>query len=98
MSMKKLFFLFAFLVGLGISSSVYAQLVKEVTLTSSNTLASELGTDVGKVTTLKVNGPLGAEDFQTMKEQMNMLQVLDVGMRVYGKNSKVFRERHSKIS
>ena len=32
MSMKKLFFLFAFLVGLGISSSVYAQLVKEVTL------------------------------------------------------------------
>ena len=61
MSMKKLFFLFAFLVGLGISSSVYAQLVKEVTLTSSNTLASELGTDVGKVTTLKVNGPLGAE-------------------------------------
>ena len=52
MSMKKLFFLFAFLVGLGISSSVYAQLVKEVTLTSSNTLASELGTDVGKVTTL----------------------------------------------
>lgn len=31
MSMKKLFFLFAFLVGLGISSSVYAQLVKEVT-------------------------------------------------------------------
>lgn len=29
MSMKKLFFLFAFLVGLGISSSVYAQLVKE---------------------------------------------------------------------
>lgn len=78
MSMKKLFFLFAFLVGLGISSSVYAQLVKEVTLTSSNTLASELGTDVGKVTTLKVNGPLGAEDFQTMKEQMNMLQVLDM--------------------
>ena len=76
--MKKLFFLFAFLVGLGISSSVYAQLVKEVTLTSSNTLASELGTDVGKVTTLKVNGPLGAEDFQTMKEQMNMLQVLDM--------------------
>ena len=65
MSMKKLFFLFAFLVGLGISSSVYAQLVKEVTLTSANTLASELGTDVGKVTTLKVNGPLGAEDFQT---------------------------------
>lgn len=78
MSMKKLFFLFAFLVGLGISSSVYAQLVKEVTLTSSNTLASELGTDVGKVTTLKVNGPLGAEDFQTMKDQMNMLQVLDM--------------------
>ena len=42
MSMKKLFFLFAFLVGLGISSSVYAQLVKEVTLTSSNTLAYDL--------------------------------------------------------
>ena len=47
MSMKKLFFLFAFLVGLGISSSVYAQLVKEVTLTSANTLASELGADGG---------------------------------------------------
>ena len=76
--MKKLFFLFAFLVGLGISSSVYAQLVKEVTLTSANTLASELGADVGKVTSLKVNGLLRAEDFKTMKEQMNMLQVLDM--------------------
>ncbi len=78
MSMKKLFFLFAFLVGLGISNSVYAQLVKEVTLTSANTLASELGADVGKVTSLKVNGLLRAEDFKTMKEQMNMLQVLDM--------------------
>lgn len=78
MSMKKLFFLFAFLVGLGISSSVYAQLVKEVTLDSPNTLASKLGADVGKVTILKVSGPLGAEDFKTMKEQMNMLQVLDM--------------------
>ncbi|TWV59578.1 leucine-rich repeat protein [Parabacteroides distasonis] len=76
--MKKLFFLFAFLVGLGISSSVYAQLVKEVTLDSPNTLASKLGADVGKVTILKVSGPLGAEDFKTMKEQMNMLQVLDM--------------------
>ena len=76
--MKKLFFLFAFLVGLGISSSVYAQLVKEVTLTSANTLASELGADVGKVTSLKVNGLLRAEDFKTMKEQMGMLQVLDM--------------------
>ena len=74
MSMKKLFFLFAFLVGLGISSSVYAQLVQEVTLDSPNTLASKLGVDVGKVTILKVSGPLGAEDFKTMKEQMNMLQ------------------------
>lgn len=78
MSMKKLFFLFAFLVGLGISSSVYAQLVQEVTLDSPNTLASKLGVDVGKVTILKVSGPLGAEDFKTMKEQMNMLQVLDM--------------------
>lgn len=78
MSMKKLFFLFAFLVGLGISNSVYAQLVKEVTLTLANTLASELGADVGKVTSLKVNGLLRAEDFKTMKEQMNMLQVLDM--------------------
>lgn len=83
MSMKKLFFLFAFLVGLGISNSVYAQLVKEVTLTSANTLASELGADVGKVTTLIVNGPLGTEDFKTMKEQMGMLQVLDMS-RVTG--------------
>lgn len=78
MSMKKLFFLFAFLIGLGISSSVYAQLVKEVTLTSANTLASKLGADVGKVTTLRVSGSLGTEDFKTMKEQMNMFQVLDM--------------------
>ena len=76
--MKKLFFFFTFLVGLGISSSVYAQLVEEVKLTSANTLASKLGADVGKVRTLKVNGPLGAEDFKTMKEQMAMLQVLDM--------------------
>lgn len=78
MSMKKLFFLFTFLVGLGISSSVYAQLPKTVTLTSANTLASNLGSDVGKVTTLIVSGPLGADDFKTMKEQMGMLQVLDM--------------------
>lgn len=78
MSMKKLFFLFAFLVGLGISSSVYAQSDEKVILTSANTLASELGAEVGKVTVLKVRGPLGADDFQTMKEQMTMLQVLDM--------------------
>ncbi len=78
MNMKRLFFLFAFLVGLGISNSMYAQLVREVTLTSANTLASQLGTDVGKVTTLKVSGPLRTEDFKTMKERMGMLQVLDM--------------------
>ena len=33
---------------------------------------------MGKVTSLKVNGLLRAEDFQTMKEQMAMLQVLDM--------------------
>ncbi len=49
--MKKLFFFFTFLVGLGISSSVYAQSVEEVKLTSANTLASKLGADVGKVRT-----------------------------------------------
>ena len=78
MSMKKLFFLFAFLVGLGISSSVYAQLTKPITLNSPNTLASELGENAGKVTALIVSGPLGTEDFKTMKEQMGMLQVLDM--------------------
>lgn len=78
MSMKKLFFLFAFLVGLGISSSVYAQLTKPITLDSPNTLASKLGADVGKVTILKVSGLLGIEDFKTMKERMGMLQVLDM--------------------
>lgn len=76
--MKKLFFFFTFLVGFGISSSVYAQLEREETLTSANTLASKLGADVGKVTVLKVSGPLGADDFKTMKEQMAMLQVLDM--------------------
>ncbi|WP_230328047.1 leucine-rich repeat domain-containing protein [Parabacteroides distasonis] len=76
--MKKLFFLFAFLVGLGISSSVYAQLTKPITLDSPNTLASKLGADVGKVTILKVSGLLGIEDFKTMKERMGMLQVLDM--------------------
>lgn len=78
MSMKKLFFLFAFLVGFGISSSVYAQLTKPITLNSPNTLASELGENAGKVTALIVSGPLGTEDFKTMKEQMGMLQVLDM--------------------
>lgn len=76
--MKKLFFFFTFLIGLGISSSAYAELVKEVTLNSANTLASELGEDAGKVTTLKITGPLGEEDFKTMKEQMSTLQVLDM--------------------
>ena len=78
MSMKKLFFFFTFLVGLGISSYVRAQMERSVMLTSANTLASELGADVGKVTILKVSGSLGEADFKTMKEQMAMLQVLDM--------------------
>ena len=78
MSMKKLFFFFTFLVGLGISSNVRAQMERSVMLTSANTLASELGADVGKVTILKVSGSLGEADFKTMKEQMAMLQVLDM--------------------
>ena len=51
---------------------------RSVMLTSANTLASELGADVGKVTILKVSGSLGEADFKTMKEQMAMLQVLDM--------------------
>lgn len=75
--MKKLFFLIAFLVTIG-TSGVYAQLAKTVTLTTPNTLASALGDEAANVTSLTLIGPLGEEDFNTMKERMNMLQVLDM--------------------
>lgn len=67
----------AFLVTIG-TSGVYAQLAKTVTLTTPNTLASALGDDAVKITSLTIIGPLGEDDFKTMKEQMNMLQVLDM--------------------
>lgn len=76
--MKKLFTLTLFLLLTGICSNLQAQLVKEVTLTSANTLAAQLGDEAAKVTTLKISGPLGEQDFKTMKESMSMLQVLDM--------------------
>ena len=75
--MKRLFFLMAFLVTIG-TSGVYAQLAKTVTLTTPNTLASALGDDAANITSLTLIGPLGEDDFNTMKERMNMLQVLDM--------------------
>lgn len=76
--MKRLFTLTLFLFIIGICSNVKAQLAKEVTLTSANTLAAQLGDEAAKVTTLKISGPLGEADFKTMKEAMNMLQLLDM--------------------
>lgn len=67
----------AFLVTIG-TSGVYAQLAKTVTLTTPNTLASALGDEAANVTSLTLIGPLGEDDFNTMKERMNMLQVLDM--------------------
>lgn len=81
--MKRFLLLFAVLIGFGISVRAQQQptgeIVKEVTLSNGTDLASALGNDVGKVTTLKVSGRLTDADFKTMKEQMTMLQVLDMG-------------------
>ena len=56
----------AFLVTIG-TSGVYAQLAKTVTLTTPHTLASALGDDAVKITSLTIIGPLGEDDFKTMK-------------------------------
>ena len=74
--MKRLMLLLVFLISVG--TSAFGQLVKEVTLSSTTNLAVALGDEVAKVTTLKITGPLTLEDFSTMKNDMAMLQVLDM--------------------
>lgn len=74
--MKRLMLLLAFLISIG--TSAFGQLVKEVTLSSETNLAAALGVEAAKVTTLKITGPLTTEDFATMKDDMAMLQVLDM--------------------
>ena len=68
--------LLAFLISIG--TSAFGQLVKEVTLSSETNLAAALGDDAATVTTLKISGTLTTEDFATMKNNMAMLQVLDM--------------------
>lgn len=74
--MKRLMLLLAFLISVG--TSAFGQLEKEVTLSSTTNLAAVLGDEVATVTTLKISGPLTLEDFSTMKNDMAMLQVLDM--------------------
>lgn len=68
--------LLAFLISIG--TSAFGQLVKEVTLSSEINLATALGDEAAQVTTLKISGPLREADFTTMKDEMKMLQVLDM--------------------
>ena len=68
--------LLAFLISIG--TSAFGQLVKEVTLSSEINLATALGDEAAQVTTLKISGPLSEADFTTMKDEMKMLQVLDM--------------------
>lgn len=68
--------LLAFLISIG--TSAFGQLVKEVTLSSETNLAAALGDEAAQVTTLKISGPLCNADFTTMKDEMKMLQVLDM--------------------
>lgn len=74
--MKKMMLLLAFLISIG--TSAFGQLVKEVTLSSETNLAAALGDEAAQVTTLKISGPLREADFTTMKDEMKMLQVLDM--------------------
>lgn len=74
--MKRWMCLLAFLISIG--TSAFGQVVKEVTLSSTTNLAAALGAEAAKVTTLKITGPLTTEDFITMKDNMAMLQVLDM--------------------
>ena len=75
--MKRLMLLLAFLISIG--TSAFGQLEKEVTLSSTTNLAAALtAEEKGKVTTLKISGPLTEADFATMKNDMPMLQVLDM--------------------
>ena len=74
--MKRLMLLLAFLISIG--TSAFGQLVKEVTLSFETNLSAALGEDAAKVTTLKISGLLTTEDFATMKDNMAMLQVLDM--------------------
>lgn len=68
--------LLAFLIS--IRTSAFGQLVKEVTLSSEINLATALGEEAAQVTTLKISGPLREADFTTMRDEMKMLQVLDM--------------------
>ena len=74
--MKKMMLLLAFLISIG--TSAFGQLVKEVTLSPETNLAAALGDEAAQVTTLKISGPLSEDDFMTMRDEMNMLHVLDM--------------------
>ena len=75
--MKRFMLLLAFLISVG--TSAFGQLVKEVTLSSETNLAAALqNEELEKITTLKITGPLTEADFATMKDDMPVLQVLDM--------------------
>ena len=90
--MKRFMLLLAFLISVG--TSVWGQddpvssTSKTVDLsvtegqgeigTQGQTLAAALGDEANSITELKITGPLTEADFATMKNDMPMLQVLDM--------------------
>lgn len=75
--MKRFMLLLAFLISVG--TSVWGQEVKEVTLSPETNLEAALqNEELEKITTLKITGPLTEADFATIKNNMSMLNVLDM--------------------
>ena len=70
------------------SETIIVDGVATISLDGSQSLADVLGEGITKVTKLIVSGTLTEDDFGTMKDKMNMLQVLDMsGVTTFPKYS-----------
>ena len=75
--MKKLILLFTFL---GIASGIFAQVSKTVNVATSGTLFDLLfSNELAIITNLTLTGTIDARDFKTMRDNMPLLAVLDLG-------------------
>lgn len=75
--MKKLIFLFSLLY---LAIGTYAQLSKTIDLANAGTLSTSLTpSELLNVTNLTITGTIDARDFKTMRDDMPVLVVLDLG-------------------
>ena len=75
--MKKLLLLFTFI---GFASGIFAQVSKTVNMATAGTLSTSLtSNELATISNLTLTGTIDASDFKTMRDNMPLLAVLDLG-------------------